>query len=47
MLLVWRLAVLAPGGGWIPPGDLGRFRLAAWGPSQAEILLIFVVLCVV
>jgi len=32
---------LAPGGELVPPGGLEQFRLAACGPSQAEMLLSF------
>jgi len=38
---------LASGGQWLPPGGLEQLRLAACGPSQAEMLLFIAFWCVV
>jgi len=40
-------SALTPGGELVPPGGLEQFRLAACGPSQAEMLLFFAFWCVV
>jgi len=37
---------LVPGGELVPPGGLETFRLAACGLSQAEMLMSFVLFCV-
>ena len=37
---------LTPGGELVPPGGLEQFRLAACGPSQAEMLLFLLSGCV-